>query len=351
MLSPNSRLGLTFPKLYSPSIIRTRPQINVCSPTFFSWSFTDQYIDFIAYQYFLHVVPTTYIAPRSNPLHTHQYSVTHYTREVDHDRGTPGIFFKFDLDPLAITLHQRTTTFLQLLIRCVGVVGGVFVCMGYAIRITTRAVEVVSGADHAAGIVTAESSGAKVGLRAKWAGSELRSRSKGGKLVPQGSGWTMEGGSGSPYSSYNTTPVTGGFSPSTAPSPFNPHHSMPNTPNPGMGLGYPSSTFGPSGIPPTPGARSATLNSATLAPPSRSPLIPGRSLSSGLPYSPLPTGATHGSSAAPDVTGFASVPATPGASYAMFPASPDPANEGTTNGNGFHMAPPPTKKVVPKKND
>lgn len=74
-------------------------------------------VAFVAYQYFLHVVPTTYIAPRTAPLHTNQYSVTHYTRVLQHNVGTPGIFFKFDLDPLAITIHQKTTTFLQLIIR------------------------------------------------------------------------------------------------------------------------------------------------------------------------------------------------------------------------------------------
>ena len=78
---------------------------------------TNESTAFVAYQYFLHVVPTTYIAPRSRPLHTNQYSVTHYTRVLDHHRGTPGIFFKFDLDPLSITIYQRTTTFIQLLIR------------------------------------------------------------------------------------------------------------------------------------------------------------------------------------------------------------------------------------------
>jgi hypothetical protein len=72
---------------------------------------------FVAYQYFLHVVPTTYIAPRSAPLRTNQYSVTHYTRVLSHHTGTPGIFFKFDLDPMSLTIHQRTTTFIQLIIR------------------------------------------------------------------------------------------------------------------------------------------------------------------------------------------------------------------------------------------
>lgn len=79
----------------------------------------DFLIAFIAYQYFLHVVPTTYIAPRSKPLRTAQYSVTHYTRVLAHHTGTPGIFFKFDLDPLSLEIEQRTTSFIQLAIRSV----------------------------------------------------------------------------------------------------------------------------------------------------------------------------------------------------------------------------------------
>ena len=74
-------------------------------------------LDFTAFQYYLHVVPTTYIAPRSHPLQTNQYSVTHYTRTFQHGQGTPGIFFKFDLDPMTITIHQKTSSFIQLMIR------------------------------------------------------------------------------------------------------------------------------------------------------------------------------------------------------------------------------------------
>jgi hypothetical protein len=73
----------------------------------------------MAYQYYLHVVPTTYVAPRTAPLHTNQYSVTHYTRKLNDHEGTPGIFFKFDLDPMVITIYQRTTSLVQLLIRYV----------------------------------------------------------------------------------------------------------------------------------------------------------------------------------------------------------------------------------------
>jgi len=74
---------------------------------------------FVSYQYFLRVVPTTYIPPRSSELSTNQYSVTHYTRELAHNHGTPGIFFKFEIEPMRLTIHQRTTTVSQFLIRCV----------------------------------------------------------------------------------------------------------------------------------------------------------------------------------------------------------------------------------------
>jgi hypothetical protein len=291
---------------------------------------------FTAYQYFLHVVPTTYIAPRSNPLSTNQYSVTHYTRELQHDQGAPGIFFKFDLDPLAITIEQKTTSLVRLLIRCVGVIGGIFVCMGYAIRITTRAVEVVSGADQTPGIVAAEASGAKIGLKGKWGGSHLRARSiKGGKLVPQGSGWVMEGGSSSPYATYTNTPMSTGFpaSPYTPHTPYTPHL-MNNT------ALSPAASPGPSF-----GLSVSNHNSATNSPnPAFMPLPPmvgsgGRSPSMGLPYAPSGSGTPM---------------------YGQFPPTPNPANTvgfpesvtgGRENGNGVHSGPPPKKDSAGTKKD
>lgn len=63
------------------------------------------------------MVPTTYVPARGKPVQTNQYSVTHYTRELEHDRGTPGIFFKFDMEPLNMRVEQRTTTLIQFLIR------------------------------------------------------------------------------------------------------------------------------------------------------------------------------------------------------------------------------------------
>jgi len=280
-------------------------------------SFEVAYDPFVAYQYFLHVVPTTYVAPRSVPLHTHQYSVTHYTRVMDssHHRHTPGIFFKFDLDPLAIKIEQRTTSLVQLMIRCVGVIGGIFVCMGYAVKITTHAVEAVTGADKTQGIVAAEASGI-AGVRKRWGSSDLRLRPGSSKIVRQGSGWAVEGGS--PYGSYTGTPVTAGFSPASTT--FSPTYGVNGSagtspavaPPPlrqssyGLGLGSPHVATVPGvspGVSPTvPGAEPAISAAATA----------------GSPYGVSP-------SAAPG-----------GALYSHFPPTPNPAN-----GNGFPRSPIP----------
>ena len=164
--------------------------------------------------------------------------------------------------------------------------------MGYAIRVTNRAVEVVTGTDESPSIVSAESSGVRVGLRAKWGGGELRAR---GKLVPQGSGWTVEGSSNtpsvvaagagsSPYASYAGTPLTGSYSPSLgAHSPYlaspllsaPPYSPRPHSPN------LPSGMRSASSLGPPPPPRSAGFV---------------RSVSAGFPPSPLPSASTFGSS-------------------------------------------------------
>ncbi|KAG2032149.1 endoplasmic reticulum vesicle transporter-domain-containing protein [Suillus americanus] len=206
---------------------------------------------FMVYQYFLHVVPTTYIAPRSRPLETNQYSVTHYTRKMQHNEGVPGIFFKFDLDPMVITIHQRTTSLVQFIIRCVGVIGGVFTCAQYFVRVAIRAADAVSGADATPGLVAAEATGVK----RKWAGGQLRVRStaqNSTNVARQGPGWVVEGSS-SPYASYANTPASGGFT-GQSPYPYSPYlspptltssTSVPPTPGTGVGLGFGGAAFGP----------------------------------------------------------------------------------------------------------
>ncbi|KAH8825848.1 endoplasmic reticulum vesicle transporter-domain-containing protein [Flagelloscypha sp. PMI_526] len=254
---------------------------------------------FVAYQYFVHVVPTTYIAAPSfasslvglfmpiwgifgreqEAVDTNQYSVTHYTRVLEHGKGTPGIFFKFEVDPVKITIIQRTTSLFMLAMRVVGVVGGVITCMTYFYRVSSKAIAVVTG-DEGEQIVDPQgsASGAKAGLRAKWGGSNLRSRPQ-GRMVPQGSGWVMEGSPGSAtlssYSPYTSTPTSSQF-PS---SPYTPTSGYPVTPNLQVAMN--------TSLPPTPAtgqfptSAGLGINSAGFPPGSPLPGI-------GFPSSPSP---------------------------------------------------------------
>lgn len=46
----------------------------------------------------------------------------------------PGIFFKYDIEPMSLTVRERTTTLLQFLIRLAGIVGGILVCSDFGFR-------------------------------------------------------------------------------------------------------------------------------------------------------------------------------------------------------------------------
>ncbi|KAM0791808.1 hypothetical protein ACM66B_004068 [Microbotryomycetes sp. NB124-2] len=89
---------------------------------------------FHIFQYFVSVVSTTYIDARRRVLHTSQYSVTDMSRVTEHGKGVPGIFIKYDIEPMALTIRERTTSLLQFLVRLAGIVGGILVCTDYGFR-------------------------------------------------------------------------------------------------------------------------------------------------------------------------------------------------------------------------
>ena len=180
--------------------------------------------------------------------------------------------------------------------------------MGYAVRITAHAVDVVTGADKTPGIVAAEASGAA--SRKKWGGGELRSRA--GR---QSSGWSGEGGS--PYGSYAGTPVSGGgfsnpSSPYLSSSFIGNGAASPGAPRSSYGLGLTSPSFGPASSP-------------RLPPQSAPPHIP--------------TAATIGSPYSAQSPYTPSSPPTTAGLYAHFPPTPNPS-EGP-NGPGFPHSPGP----------
>lgn len=52
--------------------------------------------------------------------------MTDYSRSFEHGKGVPGLFFKYDLEPMSVVIRERTTSLFQFLIRLAGVVGQSF---------------------------------------------------------------------------------------------------------------------------------------------------------------------------------------------------------------------------------
>ena len=84
------------------------------------------------YQYYVTIVPTT-IQTLKNKIKTNQYSVTQRSRKLSlssGSQGVPGIFFKYDLNAISITVNEERGSLNQFLIRLCGIIGGVFATSG-----------------------------------------------------------------------------------------------------------------------------------------------------------------------------------------------------------------------------
>lgn len=83
--------------------------------------------DFYKFQYYLAIVPTIYhskVAGRS--LLTNQYAVTEQSHAVS-KRAVPGIFFKYDIEPLSLSITEERPPLIQFLVKMVNIIGGVMV--------------------------------------------------------------------------------------------------------------------------------------------------------------------------------------------------------------------------------
>ncbi|KAI4150751.1 MAG: hypothetical protein LQ341_001035 [Variospora aurantia] len=109
---------------------------------------------FYKYQYYLSVVPTIYTRSPSPPptfdsVHntplppdssnrdtviTNQYAATSQSHPVN-ERTIPGIFFKFDIEPIMLTVREEREGFLWLMVRVVNVISGVLVGGGWCYQL------------------------------------------------------------------------------------------------------------------------------------------------------------------------------------------------------------------------
>lgn len=105
---------------------------------------------FHKFQYFLSVVPTIYrVNAPSEPaidtgstIITNQYAVTEQSYQVS-DRQIPGIFFKYDIEPMLLTVNETRESFLRFIVKIVNVLSGVLVTGHWCFTLTDWAGEVM----------------------------------------------------------------------------------------------------------------------------------------------------------------------------------------------------------------
>lgn len=73
------------------------------------------------------------LPPGSNPSNTiltNQYAATSHSNQIN-ERDVPGIFFKYDIEPILVTVREEGDSVLRALVRVVNVVSGVLVGGGW----------------------------------------------------------------------------------------------------------------------------------------------------------------------------------------------------------------------------
>lgn len=113
------------------------------------------------YQYFLSVVPTLYTKGRNaldaytrspasatartgrNTVFTNQYAATSQSEEMPETPYlVPGIFFKYNIEPILLLVSEERGGFLALVIRVINTISGVLVTGGWIYQISSWVTEI-----------------------------------------------------------------------------------------------------------------------------------------------------------------------------------------------------------------
>jgi hypothetical protein len=97
-------------------------------------------------QYFLSIVPTTYSVGYpgemgSTSIFTNQYAVTEQSQEIP-DSMIPGIFVKYDIEPILLNIVETRDSFFLFLIKVVNVLSGTLVAGHWGYRLSDWVSEV-----------------------------------------------------------------------------------------------------------------------------------------------------------------------------------------------------------------
>lgn len=93
------------------------------------------------FQYFIKIVPTSYVSDTLVIADTYQYACTEHKKESGSGSFIlPGVFFMYDLNPIRVTISQTRAPLGQFLTRLCAVVGGIFTVSGLTDAVIGRLV-------------------------------------------------------------------------------------------------------------------------------------------------------------------------------------------------------------------
>ncbi len=99
-----------------------------------------------SFQYYLSAVPTTY-KRLGIEIDTYQYAITEQEKVFD-SAGfgrVPGIFFKYDFEPIKLQIEDKRIEFTNFVVRLVTVCGGLIICFGWLYKGVDKLLVLVFG--------------------------------------------------------------------------------------------------------------------------------------------------------------------------------------------------------------
>lgn len=101
-----------------------------------------------AYTYYLSVVPTEY-RKLGVVVDTNQYSMVEQERVYGQGEGVPGIFFKYDFEPISIHIEENRIPFVQFVVRLATIAGGLIVVISWLYKTFDKLLTLALGKKYA----------------------------------------------------------------------------------------------------------------------------------------------------------------------------------------------------------
>jgi hypothetical protein len=83
----------------------------------------------VIYEYYLNVIPTTYIDLQGKEYNVHQFTAN--SNEVKAQMMIPAIFFRYDLNPILIKYTQTRERIFQFFIEICAIIGGIYMVTSF----------------------------------------------------------------------------------------------------------------------------------------------------------------------------------------------------------------------------